>query len=157
MMPCLWWAPSTKRWSWGGYAITPSTSRHLCLEPTAASQKGELLQSVLVILLTYIFTHWERPEVSHSLPQKTQLNSVHTVSCPSVPCSRGPTCWWWWRSWSAQSRRPWTWCPSSPTWSWRNTTSSSGWWSSWTLGWFPSTPGERSRGCTCEIPSWQTS
>lgn len=73
-----------------------------------------------------------------------------------MPCLHGPTCWWWWRSLAARSRRPWTWCHSSPTWSWRSTTSSSEWWSLWTRGWSPSTPGERSRGCIYETPSWLT-
>lgn len=40
---------------------------------------------------------------------------------PLVRCSPGPTCWWWWWSWTAQSRRPWTWSPWLLTWFWRNT------------------------------------
>lgn len=45
MMPCLWWAPSMKRWNWGGYAIIPLTLKHRCHERIAALQKGLRLRT----------------------------------------------------------------------------------------------------------------
>ncbi|XP_059956273.1 disco-interacting protein 2 homolog A isoform X6 [Mesoplodon densirostris] len=30
---------------------------------------------------------------------------------PAVPCSPGPTCWWWWLSWMDWNRMHWTWWP----------------------------------------------
>lgn len=146
-MLSTWSALLMRRWSWEECGITRLTLKHLSSVLTKASLNGENLSVSLLQLKTPIgYTCCSPLFCSPCLPLG-----------PLVPCSLGPTSWWWLWSWRGPNRRPWTWCRWSPTLSWRSITWLSGWWWWWTQASSPSTPEERSNACTSETASWPIS